>query len=178
MNGSGVTVEAAQGKRGEVNRVPAIVDGLQCDAFSPQSFALKHVVVFPGELSGGAHASYDHGAVVLRFGQACWIRTRRRRVAAVRGSHAQRLVRTLLVVLAAELVEAALLGAPVGRHRRHGLLLQGQVHALVASVLLRMRRLDALGHDAQLDPPQRQSGSSGNPQRGKGRAVVGANRLG
>src|SRR5580658_10658820 len=142
MNGSGSTVEAAQGKLGEVNREPAIVDGLQGDAFSLQSFADKDLVMCPGELPAGRHAAHRHRGVVLRFGQAGRIWTRRRGVATVRSTHAQRLVRALLIELAAELIEAALLGAAVGRHRTHGFLLQGEMHAFVPSVLFRMCWLD------------------------------------
>src|SRR5713226_1407731 len=70
MNRSGSTVEAAQGKRGEVNRVPAIVEGFESDAFSPQSFAYKYIVMFPGKLPVREHAPHPHRALVFRFGHA------------------------------------------------------------------------------------------------------------
>src|SRR5216684_9137078 len=108
MHRSGSAVEASQGKLGEVNGVPAIVDRLQSDAFSLQSFAYKYLVMLPGELSPCEHTPHRHRAVVFRFGQTRRIGTRRGRVAVGRGAHVQRLVRTLLVVLAAELIEATL----------------------------------------------------------------------
>jgi len=68
-------------------------------------------------------------------------------------------VRTLLVVLR-ELIEAALLCSSVGGHRIHGLLLQCQMHAFVAVILLRVRRLMRSGtmpsfihHSASRDNP-------------------------
>src|SRR5262249_56096940 len=87
---------------------------------------------------------------------------------------AQGFVRALFVILAAKLVEAALLRAPVGSHRRHGFLLQRQMHTFMPSVLLRMRRLDALVHDAQFYPPHRQPGEAADRTRGKRWAIIGA----
>ncbi len=56
------------------------------------------------------------------------------------------------VVAADEVVELGLLLKEVLRGRSGGLDLQGQMHALVAAVLLRMAGLDALDLDAE---PQR-----------------------
>jgi hypothetical protein len=60
-------------------------------------------------------------------------------------------VRAFGVELVHEGIELCLL---LQRARRAGgLFLQGQVHALVAAVLLRMAGLDALDGDAQPQPP-------------------------
>ncbi len=91
--------------------------------------------------------------------------------------HGQRLVRTLFVVLAAEPVEGPLLGPPVGRRRRRRRFLQRAVHPFMSSVLLRVAGLDALRHDAQLDPPHRQPRQPGHRARGERRPVVGAHHL-
>jgi len=58
--------------------------------------------------------------------------------------HAERLVRTLGVVALAEVVELGRLLKEVLRRWRGGFLLQGQVHALVAAILLGMAGLDTL----------------------------------
>jgi hypothetical protein len=57
------------------------------------------------------------------------------------------------VELLDESVEAGLLRQAVGPGRSGGLLLQGQMHALMAAVLLRMAGLDALDRDAEPEPP-------------------------
>ena len=50
------------------------------------------------------------------------------------------------------------------------------MHALQLPILLRMPRLDALRHDAQLHPPHRQPRQPGKGPRGERRPVVGADR--
>ena len=61
-----------------------------------------------------------------------------------RASHGERLVRAFGVELAHEGIEPGLLLQTVETGRAGSLLLQGQVHALMAAVLLRMAGLDAL----------------------------------
>src|SRR5215831_7860821 len=48
------------------------------------------------------------------------------------------------------------------------------MHTFMPSVLLRMRRLDALVHDAQFYPPHRQPGEAADRTRGKRWAIIGA----
>ena len=65
-------------------------------------------------------------------------------------------MRTLVVEDATKLVEAALLTAEaLGRWRRY-LGLERAVHSLVATVLLRLTGLDALGPNAEAHPPHRE----------------------
>jgi len=85
----------------------------------------------------------------------------------------QRLVRALMVELGAELVEAALRNCASGR--RAGAF-ERTMHPLKAPVLLRPAGLDALGHDGELDLPQRQPAQSPRSHRGERRAVVRAYR--
>ena len=58
-------------------------------------------------------------------------------------------MRSFVIVNPDELVEAFLLLQEVEGCGLGGFLLEGQVHALVATVLLRMARLDALQADAE-----------------------------
>jgi hypothetical protein len=67
-------------------------------------------------------------------------------------------VRPLLVVLLDEVIEASLLLEKVFGGRFGVLFLQRQMHALMAPVLLRVSRLDALDADSQPQPPHRESG--------------------
>ena len=56
--------------------------------------------------------------------------------------------------------------------------LQGAVHPLVRTVLLRTARSDPLMDDAELHPPDVELAQTMDPRRRKRRAVVAANRLG
>ena len=76
---------------------------------------------------------------IVEFGQPA-VGTRRRAVELGGVAHVERLVRTLAVVAVDEVVELGLLLQEVVRRRSGGFHLQGQVHALVAAVLLRVDR--------------------------------------
>jgi len=52
------------------------------------------------------------------------------------------------------------------------------VESLVSSVLLGMAGQDALGVDAELDPPRMQAGEPVDRLRGEGRAVISADHVG
>ena len=103
---------------------------------------------------------------------------RRRSMDGGRRDLAQRLVRPLVVVLAPERIEAALLR----RHRRagweRGLLLEGEMKPLVAAVLLRLAHVDVLGPDAELDQPGAQLAQWPGAHRAERRSVVAAEVLG
>jgi len=78
----------------------------------------------------------------------------------------QGLVRTLVVVLGAEVVEAALLLGQRRRRRIGRFRLEGAVQALEAAVLLRLARLDPLRFDAELascDSPPAPTEANGGP---------------
>ena len=65
----------------------------------------------------------------------------------------QSFMRTLLVEDVHELVEAGLLLEEVGGGRFRGLFFQGEMHAFVAAILLRMAGLDTLNANAEAKPP-------------------------
>jgi hypothetical protein len=92
-----------------------------------------------------------------------------------RGRPPQRLMRTLLVVVAAETIEAPpLLGrSRSGRLRR--LDLQCTVHALVTAIVRRAGQRDVARLDTELEPPNRQRREPG--RRAELRSVVGAYRI-
>src|ERR1700730_3558187 len=57
--------------------------------------------------------------------------------------------------------------------------IQREMHALVATVLLRVARLDALDGDAEAEPPHREFGEIEEAVRtGERHAIVGPDRLG
>jgi hypothetical protein len=83
----------------------------------------------------------------------------------------------LVIELAHEIIEARLLLETIEAWRACGFLLQGEVHALVAAVLLRPAGLDAFDSNAEAQPPHRQLGQI--EQRiwtGEGNTVIGADR--
>jgi hypothetical protein len=84
-------------------------------------------------------------------------------------------MRPLAVELLEEAIEAGLLLQAVGAWRAGGLLLEGEVHALVAAVLLGVSWLDALDGDAESEPPDGELGEiEEGVGAGKGDAIVGA----
>src|SRR6266853_3188603 len=111
------------------------------------------------------------------FGQSLWKGMGRAPVQLCwSASFTQCAMRPLLVVLAAEAIEGALLraqGAPgwlgSGRFER-------AVHPFMAAVLLRLARLDALRHDAELEQPHRQLTESTERDAGEWNAIIGADR--
>ena len=79
------------------------------------------------------------------------------------------------IELVHEVVEAGLLLQAVHAWRAGGFLLQGQMHAFMAAVLLRLAGLDALDGDAEAQPPDRELGEvEQGIGAGEGDAVVGA----
>src|SRR5260370_40984332 len=89
--------------------------------------------------------------------------------------HVQGLVRTLVVEDLHELVEPSLLLQKIGSRRLGGFSLQGQMHALMAAVLLRMTRLDPFNANTEPEPPDRKFAQvKQGVGRSEGHAVVAA----
>ena len=88
------------------------------------------------------------------------------------GILAERLVWPEFVEERNELIEAGLLLAAGLGGRSSGVLLQGSMHALMASVLLRRAGVDPLQTDAELQPPHRELARAGGPDAGEGRSIV------
>ena len=64
-------------------------------------------------------------------------------------------MRPLVVEDLDKLVEPGLLLKKIGSRRFSGFFLQGQMHALMATVLLRMTRLDPFNANTEPEPPDR-----------------------
>lgn len=83
-------------------------------------------------------------------------------------------MRAFGVEFAPEGIEAVLLLQAVHAGRPCGLLLQGQVHAFVAAVLLGVSWLDALDGDAEPEPPDGELGEVEEPVgAAEGHAIIG-----
>ncbi len=84
-------------------------------------------------------------------------------------------MRTFGVELVNEGIKAVLLLQAVEAWRSCCFLLQGQVHALVAAILLRMARLDTFDRNPEPEPPDRELGEiEQGIGAGEGHAVIGA----
>src|SRR5260370_19651285 len=87
----------------------------------------------------------------------------------------QILVSKLVVEDLDELVEPSLLLQKIGSRRLGGFCLQGQMHALMAAVLLRMTRLDPFNANTEPEPPDRKFAQVKQGMgRSEGHAVVAA----
>src|SRR3546814_20697786 len=85
------------------------------------------------------------------------------------GLHGERVVGAFAVELADKIIETGLLLQAVGAGRAGRLLLQRQVHALVAAVLLRLAWFDAFDLNAEPErSEERRVGQAGGSQVGSG----------
>src|SRR5579859_3417035 len=137
----------------EVDREPAVVFLQQTYLLAPQNLTQKHLVFLPTKMTMAPHAAHQHIPGILRFAQLLRELSRGRLIDLGWRAHAQRFVRTHLVVFLAKAVQRSLLLALVGRRRLGHLLFHGAMHTFVSAILLWMSCCDALRHDAQLDPP-------------------------
>ena len=103
-----------------------------------------------------APATGDHDGFVVEGivdVRQAGVGTRGRLVDLGRTFHVQRFVRAFVVEDLDELVEAGLLLQEIWSRRFGGFFFQGQMHALMTAILLRMARLDAFDADAEAQPP-------------------------
>src|SRR5437016_2325546 len=87
-------------------------------------------------------------------------------------------MRPLLVINLTEIIEALLLGAPMGGGRIGCFVLESEVESFVAPVLLRLAWLDALRDHSCLDQAYRQPCQTSHGTTGKRRSIVAAHGLG
>src|ERR1700751_1647629 len=120
-------------------------------------------------------------AIVQRGGEVgqAEVGSRTRRIDFGRTLHGKRLVWPFGVEFPDKVVETGLLLQAVHSGRSGCLFLQREMHALVAAVLLRVARPDALDGDAEAEPPHREFGEIEEAVRtGERHAIVGPDRLG
>src|SRR5262249_5453720 len=105
-----------------------------------------------------------------------FLRCRQMRPQAVTGAlHRQRFVRPFGIELVHKSIEAGLLLQTVHARRAGSFLLEGEMQALMPTVLLRTTGFDAFDCDAQTQPPLRELGEVKKGIRaGEGDTVVGA----
>ena len=119
----------------------------------PDLLTRKHRTQFhlPFLVTNPSTRRHDGGRIVQGIFQLteAVIRPRRRLVVIGRHPHVQGVVRPLVVVAREECIEGCLLLPEIRRGRFGCLAFERQVHPLVASVLLRMPRLDPFEPNAE-----------------------------
>ena len=95
-----------------------------------------------------------------------------------RGLLSQGLMWPIVVVVLSKLIKSPLLEAQGPRRRGGGFLFQRAMKPFMAAVLGGLGRFNALGDNAELDPPNRQPGQAPHCRGGEGRSVVGPDRPG
>src|SRR5271166_4481887 len=132
------------------------LDELEADGLSGQHSAEWEWLASEAEEAFGIDAPRLHRFGVLGRAKAVGHGPRRRMVTGRGSLLPERLVGAHVVVDASEAIEDTLLLEQGGLRWGRGLGLERAVHSLVTAVLLRLPRLDALGEDAELDPPDAQ----------------------
>ena len=170
-------IEKAEVVAAEAHDMVSIFEFGQADRFARQRFADEGAFASPSDFACRANPAHLMVGVIPGILDALRHGARRRPIEIGWRPLAQRLVRTLLVVMAAESVKARLLVAGVSGRRLGGLRLERAVHALMSPVLLRRSGPDEMRRDAKLEPPNRKPAQPARPARAKRRAVVATDRL-
>src|SRR5437868_2352325 len=124
-----------------------IIDLLQPHRLVRQRVRNEDHFAMPTNLPATSHLAHLPGFGILDRRRMPWILAHRGLIPRRGCGLIESLMRTILVVLAPELIEAALLRAPVGGGGTRGGLLQGAMHAFMPSVLLRLSRFVAAFQD-------------------------------
>src|SRR6202011_5762184 len=141
--------------------------------FADQRSAEENLLARPFDLAVPAHPAWLVVRGIDRILKTRRIAQQRCRVTLLRRGLTQGFMRALAIELLAKTLEARLLLRQVGGRRSGGFGPQRLVHPLMASVLLRLARLDALRRDAELDPPYPEPTQPTRAERGKRRRVFG-----
>src|SRR6202167_4209300 len=142
------------------------------DGLAGEHLADEYEIAAPLDLAGGTDPAHGVLGVIPRLLEALGERPRGRSIAADRGLLAERLVWPEIAEERNELIAAGVLLAAGLGGRSSGVLLQGSMHALMASVLLRRAGVDPLQTDAELQPPHRELAQAGGPDAGERRSIV------
>src|SRR5260370_3805524 len=156
----GTVIDEAQGDIGEADQpvtVGALADG---DGFAGDRFGDEEQRALPFDLAARSHAPDLLVRTIIDIADRLDERPGRRAIELGRLALAQRLVRSLMVELAAEGIEAALLVGSGGGRRLAGLRLRRPVRALVPTILLRLSPPYPPHPDAHLCPSRRQPGTA------------------
>src|SRR5918994_1847708 len=130
-----VAIDRAEHDRPVAQLERSVADLAQPDRLADQRLAEEQLFAPPFDLAVGAYPPHNLGVGVVRPAQATAIGARRWVIVLGRGGLAKCLVRSLLVEGGTEHVEALLLCPQCRSRRVGGLLLEREMHALMAAVL-------------------------------------------
>jgi len=168
-------IEPPQAEGAEVDGEDTVPDGLEADLSALEKGADEDFSVIPthGVVSGDAADREVAG--VFEGRRAAGKGPLGRMVKLRRELHVEGLVGPLVVIDPTKVIEPALLGGegrPGSVMRKGGSLLERPVHAFMASILVGLSGLDALGEDAEGDPPDGELGEAGDRGGSEGVPVV------
>src|SRR3978361_628192 len=140
----------------------SVANFFDSDSFPGERAAKVDEVAAPFDLSVGANLAHRGFGRVIGLWKPPWHRPRRRLVDACRSTLAERLMRSLFVVVAPKRRKAASLSGAGCRRRPHRFQ-KREVEAPVPAVLLRMAGINPFMSNAKLDPPHRQRRQASGP---------------
>jgi hypothetical protein len=156
----------------------SVVDLLHADVFTSTTDADVYPCVVPANAAVSTDKAFLEAIWIFQRRNTAGHGARRWRIAARRCLLVECLMRSEIVELGFEPIELALLRCQVPCRRARRLGFECAVHALMATVLLRLTGLDELGQDAQADPPGRKRRQTRQAHGGERCAVVRANARG
>src|SRR5271169_1272810 len=131
-------------------------DQLECQLFEAEYLADEDSVFVPADVATIVHPSQKETLRVCELRQLAWQSDGTGMVETRWDLVVQALMRALVVEHVAKVIEAALLCTKGCRRRFRRVLLQRAMHPLMAAVLLRSACLNALMHDPELHPTERE----------------------
>jgi hypothetical protein len=169
----GMRINQAKRYRAKGNKPAVFIFG---DAYELSDECLADVkeAASPLDLPVGAYPPDRGHGRILDVSKTLGIRLGRGSIKSSRRHLSESLMRPMVVVDSAKIIAPVLLSLRISSRRSHGILFQSTMKPLMSTVLLGMTGVNALRHDAQLDPPHGQRRQSAGSYRGKGRAIVGA----
>jgi hypothetical protein len=155
-----------------------LVNVLKANLFADADVCNVDPWMVPTDATIGADVAYLEAVRVLKRWKLSRQLPRGGVIAGGGCAHIERLMRTLMVALFADVGALPLLCAKGGARRSGSVGFEGTMPPLVAAVRWRCAGFDALREDAQAHPPRGQLGQPGQGGGGERHAVVGADTLG
>src|SRR6185369_4626830 len=175
-NGFGSVIEYTESMKTVTQFPPFIVDGFESHGLFSQDFRDVEQLAAPLDLALVTHPPDRDSRLVFHFREFGRVGAWRGAIDAPRRLSSQSLMAALPIIFVEKRIILALLLTQIALRRY--CLLQGSMHALMATVLGWFPRLDPLRLNPQLDPPLRELTDTAQSQRGERCSIIGADHLG